>query len=141
MSQILKFSDPSNLPKLVDIIHDCWFEMEDVSFDEKSSILIIKFGKENLEKKEVVSKILFLKKNRVPTFECYMKIHHVNSYEIIDQEKVGKYDFNEVKYDPSFGKIVMTTGIPLGFEVTVDKFEVSIEETDKMIEERISLSV
>ena len=141
MSRIIKIRDPSDLIKAVDIIHDCWFDKEDVSFNEESSILSIKFEKENLEKKEVVRKILFFKKNRIPTIECYLNIHHVKSYDILDTENVGKYDFNELKYNPSFGKIVITTGIPLGFEITVDKFEVSIEETDKIIEEKISLSV
>ena len=98
--EVISIKDPGEIPAVVEVIHDCWFDADDISLDPATSTLSIKFNRELYERSEVVGRRLFLKKVEVPLVECLLKIRHVKSYRVNDTERVGTYNFNDIEYDP-----------------------------------------
>jgi len=140
MARIIRIIDPKNIATILDVIHDCWFDRDEITFDAEQRILSVRFIKE-VGPVRIVDKKLFLKRVRVPMIECFLRIYSVKEYKVTDTEKVGKYDFNEIKYDPYLNLIRITTGIPLDITLQVVQFDVAVEETDNIIEEKEKLTI
>jgi hypothetical protein len=140
-SNRLTINDPRQIPALVDLIHDCWFDAADIVFDEEDRIVSIKFTREAMDKSRLLSKSLFLKKWEIPSIECFLKIYHVNVCSIKDTTQVGHYNFIDLDYDPQLKRLTINTGVPININLTVNSFEVAIEETNKVIETRVLSSL
>ena len=136
---LVKKSDQAYI--ITDLIHDCWFDKDTILHDSANSILIIRYKKQVAEWKEVVRKIWFLKKVNIPIAECFLKIHGVDSYSVEDEANIGTYDFNEIKYSPQSKLITITSGFPIKINVYVERFEIVVEETDNIIERKLSWSL
>ena len=141
MAENTVIKDPQQIPKILNVIHDCWFNKDDIVYDSKSSILSIKFKREIIDKKQTLKRFWFLKKVRIPSVECFLKIHHAESYSVKDIAQVGSYDFNEIKYDLGQKTLTISTGVPIHIEIKVRQFEVSVEETEKVVGERTTISI
>jgi hypothetical protein len=126
--------DPSDLPRIVDIIHDCWFDLGRIQFDAGDSALTIPFRRERSHEGSRLRWSDFFSRARGRGFECFLRIGQVDSYSVVDTQKVRIYDFNELTYDPETKRIRITTGVPLEMSVTVKDLDVSVEETDKVVE-------
>src|SRR5215218_7284040 len=70
-------------------------------------------------------------KKAVPLVQCFLNIFHVESYKIDDTERVGYYDFTTLEYNSDQRCISIITGTPIGIEIKVRDFEVSVVETTK----------
>ena len=123
--------DPNRIPSIDDVIHDAWFDVSDIEFDSKASVLHIEFERELKDKSTVVEKTMFVKKIEVPLVQCFLNIHHVESYKIDDTERVGRYDFTNLAYNSDLRCISILTATPIGIEIKVSDFEVSVVETGK----------
>lgn len=129
---IIKRQDESI--KIFDIIHDCWFDLNDITYNQDPSELIIKFEKEIVEKCISDSrKKCFLKMHKNPIVECFLEFHDVINYELMDDEKIGRYDFNTLEFDDEKKVIRVLTGVPLDFLIEVNNFKITVEITDKVV--------
>ncbi len=141
MDIIKKITKPNELTHIIDLIHDCWFDIDEIVFDQQASVLSIQFERDLPEKIQTLWKILFLKKKTIPIAEYFLKIHHVQDYTIDDQNQIGKYDFNKLEYIENEQTIIIDTGVPIGIEIKVSSFEVSVEKSGKILKEREFLSI
>lgn len=141
MGESLTIDDPQKIPELLDVIHDRWFDVEGIVHAPESSILSIPFKQELLEQRQAHRRFWFLKQLRVPIVKCFLSIHHVKTYTIRDTEQVQFYDFNELRFDPEQKVISITTGVPIEIEIAVEKFEVSVEQTDEVVDVKIVQSI
>ncbi len=141
MSETISISHPDEAEKIIATIHDCWFDVDRINHDQNSSELIIQFEKEMSEKHSSDGQRFFLKKIQTPIVECSLRIFHAIGYEIKDEKRVGKYDFNTLEYDDVNNILRITTGIPLGFQVRIDAFEITVEVSDNVIRKKKSFSI
>jgi len=126
MNHPLVITEPEDLHKVIDAIHDRWFDLDKIQFEAGTSVLQIPFS-ESYDRGW--KKFMFWRKDRHGfRYEFSLEIKHVTKYEISDTAKVGIYNFGEIKYDRK-GKLIITTGIPLGFTVYVSRLEVAVKET------------
>ncbi len=116
MAKVAAISNPNNLP----LIHDCWFNLDEVNFDAFTGVLEVPFMRPILERSRTVKRI-FLKRVQVPLVRCVLRMRYVECLKLEDTKCVGSYDFDEMRYDSAAQKIVVDTGVLLRFEV---KFEV-----------------
>lgn len=133
MKIIASVKGPSRLGDIGDVIHDSWFELEDLTFEPKTSTLSIKFTRLSVESSRMLNQGWLLKRWEIPIIDCYLHVHNVENYEIRDTEKVGTYNFNDLEYDPNRKQITITTGIPIGIQITVREVEVVVVETDNIV--------
>lgn len=141
MSARICIENPNEIPVILDEIHDCWFDVEDILLDSKTSILSIKFKREAIDKRRTSSRGWVLKKVEIPFVHCLLKIYHVKHYSINDTEGVGTYDFNELRFDPKLKRMCITTGVPIDIEIMVENFEVCVEVTDRIAEIKTTTSI
>ena len=127
----ISIKDPNQIPSIDDVIHDSWFDVSNIEFDSKTSVLSIEFERQLKDESTVVEKNWMMKKIEVPLVQCFLKFFHVESYEIDDTERVGSYDFTNLEYNSDLRCISVITGTPIGIEIKVRDFEVSVVETNK----------
>lgn len=125
---------PEQIPDVLDIIHDWWFDKDDVVFDQTTATLNIKFRRELTEKRRLLKRKWFWKKVEVPFAESSLKIYHVESYSINDTRQTGFFYRNELEYDQSLKRISISSVGPISLEIIVEVFEVLVEETDRVAE-------
>ena len=127
----ISIKHPNQIPIIDGVIHDAWFDVSNIEFDSNTSVLSIEFDLELKDEGTVVEKNWMMKKIEVPLVQCFLKFFHVESYEIDDTEQVGSYDFTNLEYNSDLRCISIITGTPIGIEIKVRDFEVSVVETTK----------
>ena len=124
-------NDPNQIPLIRDVIHDAWFDVSNIEFDSNTSVLSIEFDLALKDESTSVEKNWMVEKLEVPLVQCFLNFFHVESYKIDDTECVGSYDFTDLEYNPELRCISIITGTPIGIEIKVKDFEVSVVETTK----------
>jgi hypothetical protein len=111
-----------------DLIHDSFFNVDDIVFDSQTSILSFKFELPTLPS-GLGLKVFIYSSKASPGVECVLKIHNVEKYSIDDTEKVGRYDFNIIEFDALARVVYIRTNIPIGIRILVSELEISLEVT------------
>lgn len=132
------YTNVNQVVEVTDIIHDCWFELDNVNFDRNSEELRIEFEKENLESAQITNKFLFLKERVTPIHKCFLTICNVKKYVVKDDAKIGRYDFNELNINENTNSILITSGFPLEIHIDVKKFKIEVEITAKVVDKKVS---
>lgn len=96
-----------DLAKATEILHDCWFDVDDVSYNAQTRLLVVRFA----EKQARLSKHIY---------DTELTVHAVASYEIVDTEKIGCYDLNRILFNPGDKRLKFDCNIPLKFTAIVD---------------------
>ena len=134
MSHRTVVKKPEDLPAIIDLIHDCWFDIVDVVFHPRQSLLSIRYKRPLPEKARIIRRLLFLKWIEVPLVECFLEVSHVIESHVEDEQGIRLYDLNTINYDSSSNTVRVDTGIPTTITMKVTQFEISIEETDNVVE-------
>jgi hypothetical protein len=132
MSERLSFTEPSRIPEVVEIIHDAWFDADQIRFDRTKEELVIPFRCRSRERKKGNS-VWSFQRGTARIVQCYLRIHHVQAYQIVDENRVGLYDFDELRYDAKSGRVVITTGVPIRLEIIVQSFGLTVEITEQPV--------
>lgn len=125
---------PDEIDKVSDFIHDCVFDLDDVKFDEEQSCLRINFRRPDPDRVKVSGGFWILKNVELPIVQCFLNIHQVEDFSINDPVRIGTYMLTELEYTTSDRTLSIICAQPLEIKVTVKTFELSVEETDEIIE-------
>ena len=134
MSRRTVAKKPEDLSAIVDLIHDCWFDIADVVFHPRQSLLSIRYKRPLPGKARVLRRLLFLKWIEVPLVECFLEVSHVIEPHVEDRQGVRLYDFNTIAYDRPSNTVRVETGIPTTITMKVRELELAVEETDNVVE-------
>jgi hypothetical protein len=126
--------EPKDLPAIVDLIHDCWFDITDVVFHPRQSLLSIRYKRPLLEKARILRRVLLLKWIEVPLVECFLEVSNVIESRVEDRQGIRLYDFNTVAYESRSNTVRVETGIPTTITMKVSDLEIAVEETDNVVE-------
>jgi hypothetical protein len=140
-SKVLNASTPEELRAIVGLIHDCWFDADEIRHDRECGVLIIRFTRPEPERKQRVASLGPLKKVEIPYMESFLRIGRVRVWQVEDRQQVGFYDFNELKYEPEKERLLVTSGVPFSLSVEVEDLDVTVEVTGRvaMVKARWSL--
>lgn len=130
MPSIVTARKPEDLAAVNDVIHDCWFDKDDVRMDLETATLTIRFIRPSPERGKSVGGRGLLKEREIPHLESFLRVHHVRDWILEDTEGVGFYDFNEVRFDPQEHRIEITTGVPLKIAILVEQLDLEAEVTE-----------
>ena len=118
-------TEPHQVAAVNEAIHDYWFDVDRITFDASASTLSLPFPRPPAG---AVDKHVFVsRKHDEGNVESVLRIKRVRRWRIEDTNKVGYYDFNELRYDPGKKVIRITTGIPILIEIEVERLEVAVE--------------
>ncbi len=123
----------SDLTRINEVIHDYWFDLDDVTFNEAVAILEIRFSRPSVEAHTPARGWSLLRRIEIPYVESFLRIHHVQRWALEDTQRIGSYDFNELRFDVTNHRIQVTTGVPLYLSANVERLEVSVLVTDNVV--------
>ena len=95
---------------IADMVHDRFFDVESISWDKDRQYLEVTYFKDD-DSKTIGGKISF---------------RYVINLKLVDTEKIRYYDLNFINWNERENKIELVTGIPLTFEITASKFEMTV---------------
>ena len=133
----LNINKVSGINQIINCFHDQWFDINEINYSNQT--LSIKFQKETYNKKVIIKDYFFFRKIRIPIEEYYLRFNNVIDYKIEDTEKISLYNFNYIEYEHSKSMFNIVTGIPLKFEILSYNFDVIIEETGLVVDNKVRL--
>ncbi len=137
-------TNPIALSSIIDTIHDCRFEMDEICFDPETSTLKIDFFYENTEKKQVIRQFLLFKKYSIPIEIWTLKISQVRDYNCMQGDQIGPGSddyFNALAYSEEKKELQISTVIGRNIIVKVFNLEVGIIANDTVVDMRTSYSM
>ena len=135
MPREIQARTPEQLVEVTGVIHDHFFCVDRIMFDQAAGLVTIPFLLPLEEQSRRAKNLWLLEKVIVPRVESAMLIYEATGYRLVDTEQVGCYDFNELRYDQERGMIVILTGIPLALEVDVTDVHVVVRIGEKTVDE------
>lgn len=131
MALEVRVTDPAEVDHIHSLIHDNFFEPENVVFDSDSRTLVFPFERDAMEEVNLGCLWVFTRRPKIPVKVCLLKVHNVRDYTIRDTERIGKYDFNVIEYNAKEKVVEIMTNFPIGISIKVEAFEISVECWDK----------
>ena len=128
--------DEKNIRDIVDLIHDCYFDLGKIVYEDEKQILKISIEKKDYGSREVQKKILLLKKYSLPIYEDVLEINNVEKYYIKDTEQIEHYDINNIEYFSKERIIKIKTNIPLLFEIKVSSLKLKLLTNVRLVEKK-----
>jgi len=108
-----------------DVLHDCWFDVSAIRFVEADRTLTIPFRPS--ERGAVLSR------PRPPLVGGILRMRSVTRLELVDHQRVGYYDLNELVFDEARACFEIRTGIPLELRAYVQAIDVEVfQESDSL---------
>lgn len=125
----INIADPCELDRITEIIHDCWFNADDI--ENENGIFKIKIAVDSVP--IIVKKKFFVfKQYETKEIECVLCIYGVNFYDFDDRHRIGPHCFNEIKYNSNDGTLLLLAE-PLTITINAAYFKVSLTITDKIV--------
>jgi hypothetical protein len=137
-------TDPMALSSIIDVIHDCKFEVDKICFEAEKSTLKIDFFHENTGKKQVIWHFLLFKKYSTPIEIWTLMINHVRDYNYMQGDQVGPDTddyFNALAYNEEKKELQISTVIGNGLIVKIFNLEVGIIASDTVVGMKTSYSI
>jgi len=131
MIRILSIDNCQGLPQIDELIHDCFFDLEKVTYDSALHTLTIPFRGSALEHKGA-----FVTHALGSGPEYLLVISNVVSVDMRDDAHVRYYDFNRLELSNNGSEIFVLTGVPLLLKVAISDLKAEILRTERMIEYR-----
>jgi len=94
-------TDPRQLTTFVDLVHDWWFDLGTLVFDQARKTVTLRVHRNRSA----------LANPRLGGID--LDVRNVNELIIKDTERVGYYDINEIVFNAGEGTILLTGGIPI----------------------------
>lgn len=107
-------STNNQLPQLLDLVHDHWFNVERIALDKQQKTVSI-----HLERKKAS-----LAKGSETGIR--LLIRNAESLTITDTERVRDYDLNDIKYDSESRSLIITGGIPIRIQIEVTSLHIEV---------------
>jgi len=130
LSESITVDSPGRLSDIVDLIHDCWFSLDETTFSKDTGIVEIPFARSMDKNRKVVSRLALLKVVEVPVVRAILRIHHVREFAIQETENIRRYDFNTIIFDPERKELRILTGIPVDLRAQINEFRIDLEVTE-----------
>jgi len=119
------------------LVHDCYFDVDKIEFDEIKGELRIPFDYGADKEARVLRRIWFLSKAETPFLEALLTIHKVKNWALNDTEGIGSYDFNELTFDEKSQTVTVKSNVPLGLSAEVENLQVSVSISDSVVDRQV----
>jgi hypothetical protein len=121
----LRAENQEQINDLMPHLHDCYFDVEDgLQYNEEARTLQFRAYEEKPKTE------CSCEKNCIPCRAVLLRIHHVESLEITDPNKIATYSINEIKYDANKGELLLTAVPDCELKMKVSKLELHLEKVE-----------
>ncbi len=140
----LRVTETADLDSVCGEIHDWFFDVDDVRFEEQRSEVVIPFRRWSTEEARVVEtapRSLFQRLLKMggrteweaPWYRWVLRIGQATTYNLADAAQIGSADFYGIAFDAETRVVTVEGNIPVTISVGVRRLDVTVEETDEVI--------
>ena len=135
----LKVTNPQEIGKLISLIHDEYFDVNDIKYHREQGIVEIPYRRIfHKGPRRTVCNWLFYIVQEVDVIRAKMLIHHVEEFKVNDPDKIGTYSFNDVDYDPDSSTLLLDSNTNLEFRMKVSQILIESQDLEMRGKSRIS---
>lgn len=138
VSGVIRVEAPQQLKLIDERIHDRWFWISDIDFDEAAGTVVIAFEDALPEARRLIRRLGPFKQFAIPIVEVHLKINNVVAWRAEDSEGVDKVDFNSLDFNAARKVLRVLTNIPSKCEAEISDLDVVLEPTGKGLSTRAS---
>jgi hypothetical protein len=118
--QKLIVTSPTALESLTHMLHDRWFDVDDLIYDLSHNSLAVPLERDSPKWRAAAD-------NRCEDLRVgTLIIANVIRYVLRETEGIGRYDLNSVRYDVDEGRLELLTNIPVVFSVWVTSLHATV---------------
>ena len=122
MAVVARAEDRDQLSGIADAIHDWWFDLDTLCFDEANRRVTLDLMAEADYRRAIEGEDVS------NDSKLRLVVENASRLEVQDPEQVGYYDLNRLEFDERAGVLKLLTGIPLTAEIGVSTVKVSVED-------------
>lgn len=116
--------------RILKYVHDQFFALDEMVFDERSHTLTIPI--QVISDEKINEKYIFPFRFWVnPVFSAVLKFRNVSGVSVTDNAKIGEADLNEIVAED--GKLKITCGIDVEIVIDVSYIDIELQITDHMV--------
>jgi hypothetical protein len=121
----LSVATPEQVDDLNRLIHDEWFDLEQIQHDPENRIVLVPYRRKHHGGPEKISrKRLAYTVKEKDVIQSQLRVQHVIDCHINDRAQIGGYTFNRVEFDPGTKKLLILCEPDLEIQLDVTALEV-----------------
>ena len=138
--QKLHFADIEQLGSLNDLIHDEYFELDDITYNKERGLVEIPFRRifHGQQPLRIIRRKWFSRVGEVDVLRCFLRVGEVQHYEVIDKAKIGIDSFNTVEYVPVSNSLIFECCVGCELRLTVSRLSIEYVEVEYRGKARIT---
>lgn len=130
MDKYYEASRSEDLARINELIHDRFFEIARINYDEKAKVVSIPISVICPEG-VVVRKVLFLSQWQHPVVAAILMIQNVEGFSLSDKAQIGEADITKLDYRS--GELVIECGVDVTVRMRVSALKVALEISDDVV--------
>ncbi|OGC05277.1 hypothetical protein A3H09_01935 [Candidatus Falkowbacteria bacterium RIFCSPLOWO2_12_FULL_45_13] len=138
--QKIQISDISKLSAVNDVLHDEYFDLDDIKHDKDRSMIEIPFRRifHYHSPPRIIKWRIFWKIGEVDVLRCLLQIASAKKYKVIDKSRIGTFSFNGLEYDQKSNRITIITHEDCRMEINVSDLLIEYTELEYRGKARIT---
>jgi len=123
----IKITDLNQFNSLLDLIHDEYFDVDDIIYNKDENLLTIPYRRiyHNGKRKNILD-LLIYRREEVDIIRSKLVIKNVTKFTIYDTAEIGTYTFNKTIYKDGNLEIICEPNLSIIMEIT----EIDIDSND-----------
>ena len=135
----LTVTNPRQLDELLCMIHDEFFELDEVRYHREQGVLDIPFRRVFHDgPARTVRQCLVYTVKEKDVIRSRFRIHNVGEFTVQDKARINTYAFNTLEYDPDTSEITVWCDPELRLRVRVSEFKIESQDLEVNGKSRIS---
>jgi hypothetical protein len=123
------------------VIHDVWFDIHAVRFDDGEASLSLRFDQVSSETPTTSRRFLLFREVKQVWREWVLRVEFVTGYRLEDTQGIAIYDINRIVYDPGSRTVQVLTNTPMVFQVAVESLRIVARETPLVVRQSARLII
>jgi len=135
----LQVTTPENLNSLNNLIHDEWFDVDEIQYDPEQGIVELPYRRKfHGGPARTIRNWLFYTVKEVDVIQSRLRIYNVNDYSIRDRAHTGSYSFNVAEYNQDTSALLLRCDPNLELKMKVSELLIESDDLEIAGQSRIS---
>jgi hypothetical protein len=137
--KFLELTDPCQFDELLCMIHDEFFDLDEVRYFNEQCVLEIPYRRvfHNGPSRIVRQWIIYTVREK-DVIRSRLRIHGVKGYEVQDLAQINTYSFNTIEYDPHASELTVRCDPDLKLIIQVSELQIESQDLEVKGKSRIS---
>jgi hypothetical protein len=125
VESIFVATSPAELETVTWLVHDCFFDLSELRWDEVAQTLELGFGR-GVEWEHRTLGVSGTRTEAPSRFDCTLVVRGVKSLLIEDEAMIGVYDLGDVTYNADRREVLVEANIPCVLRLQVEAIHVEV---------------